>query len=204
MRRTECEARLAGTKAALEEAALLQRSAESAARDQEALLQKLEGQQHQVKTNEAYTALLHEMEQARQAISDAETQILEAMETIETARASAGGAQSEVDAMLARIAEEETEIDAREVELDAQIATLESQRNQVCADLEASLLARYDKVASRRRPAIAIVAKEICMGCRVGIPPQVSIELMRGEKLFACGNCQRILIRDDQLGSEAG
>jgi predicted nucleic acid-binding Zn-ribbon protein len=54
--------------------------------DQEALLKRLEGQQFQVKSNDAYTALLHEMEHAKQAISDCETRILESMDAIETSR----------------------------------------------------------------------------------------------------------------------
>ena len=64
-----------------------QRRHEAAVADREALVKKLEGQQHQIKTNEAYKVLLHEIDQARAAISDAETKILEAMEGIEAARA---------------------------------------------------------------------------------------------------------------------
>jgi len=59
-----------------------QRRHEAAVADREALVKKLEGQQHQIKTNEAYKVLLHEIDQARAAISDAETKILEAMEQI--------------------------------------------------------------------------------------------------------------------------
>ena len=52
---------------------------------------------------------------------------------------------------------------------------------------------------ARRRPAVAIVSNETCLGCRVGIPPQLYIEILKGEKIVACGTCQRILIDEVQL-----
>jgi len=67
------EARLAVARERVSEAEQDQRRCEGQAQDKEALLAKLESQQHQVKTNVAYTALLSEIDQAREAISEAET-----------------------------------------------------------------------------------------------------------------------------------
>ena len=86
--REAAQQRVVAAKEALQEAESEQRHAESALQDQEALIQRLEGQQFQVKSNEAYTALLREMEHAREAISDSETRLLEAMDAIEAGRAS--------------------------------------------------------------------------------------------------------------------
>ena len=66
------EARVAAARDELTKAEAVQRKSEAAVQDQEALLKKLQGQQFQVKTNDAYTALLHEMERAQLAISEAE------------------------------------------------------------------------------------------------------------------------------------
>ena len=101
--RAESEARVATLRDALSEAEQGQRRAESDLQDQEALLQKLEGQQSQVKTNEAYTALLHEMDQAREAISEAETRILEAMERIEAAASDLETSEKEGRALTRRL-----------------------------------------------------------------------------------------------------
>ena len=81
------ETRLVDAREELTQAEAAQRKSEAAAQDQEALLKKLQGQQFQVKTNDAYTALLHEMERAQAAISEAETHVLEAMEASSMARA---------------------------------------------------------------------------------------------------------------------
>jgi hypothetical protein len=197
--REAAQARLEAARAALVDAEQAQRRAESQAQDHEALLRKLEGQQHQIKTNTAYTALLGEMEQARRAISDAETHVLEAMEVIEASRSTLAEAGDQVRGVLERIAAEERRIEERGVRLAADIASLQAQRAQRASGIERTLLARYDRIASRRRPAVAIVSGEICLGCRVGIPPQSHIEILKGEEIVTCGTCTRILILEDQL-----
>jgi hypothetical protein len=44
------------------------------------------------------------------------------------------------------------------------------------------------------------VREELCLGCRVDIPPQLKIELLRGQRLITCSNCQRILVREGGPG----
>jgi len=38
------------------------------------------------------------------------------------------------------------------------------------------------------------ITGEICVGCRVDIPPQTYIELRRRERIVTCGRCNRILV----------
>jgi uncharacterized protein len=201
--RARLEARRDAAKAAVEAADLLQRHSESDARDKEALLAKLEGQQHQIKSNEAYTALLHEMAQAREAISEAETRILEAMDAIEQRRSEAAALEQELLAVNGRLSQQERLLDERERTLEEEIAELRKRREDATRHLDAELLDRYERIAGRRSPAIAIVSREICLGCRVDIPPQRYIEILRGEELITCGHCQRILIHEDQLRQAA-
>jgi predicted nucleic acid-binding Zn-ribbon protein len=180
--------------AALVAAEQEQRRHEAAVADREALVAKLEGQQHQVKTNEAYKVLLHEIDQARAAISDAETKILEAMEGIEAARAGLERARSAAKGLEERAAQQERGFAEREQTLDATLGTMRRERAGLVGDVAAPFLQRYDRVAARRRPAVAIAMKGSCMGCHVTVPPQTILELRRGEGLHTCGNCQRILV----------
>ena len=39
-----------------------------------------------------------------------------------------------------------------------------------------------------------VVGEEgICSGCHIAIPPQVFIDLQRGDKIMSCPNCQRLM-----------
>jgi predicted nucleic acid-binding Zn-ribbon protein len=199
--RSAADARVEAAREELTRAELDQRKSEVAAQDQEALLRKLQGQQFQVKTNDAYTALLHEMERAQAAISEAETHVLEAMEVIEAARARQRAVESERRGVVAHVEAEERFCDEREKELAQQIAKLREERDAAATRIEKPLLARYEKIATRRRPAITMVIAQICQGCRVGIPPQLVIEIQRGAEPIACPMCARLLVLEDSLRS---
>jgi uncharacterized protein len=192
--RARTAAAVEAAEAALGEAEREQRRQEVVVADREAQVAKLEGQQHQIKTNVAYTALLHEIEQARGAISEAETRVLEAMEVIESTRAELERARALAKATEARVAEQGRALDEREKSLDQTLDALRRERTGLADGLDAALLERYAKIASRRRPAVAAAQRGTCMGCRVDLPPQLLLELRRGERLQTCGNCHRILV----------
>jgi predicted nucleic acid-binding Zn-ribbon protein len=201
--RADWEAKVAEAGEALRDAEGRQRQAEADLADQQALVQRLEGQQFQVKTNDAYTALLREIDHAKQAISDCETKILESMETIEEATARLAEAESEAAESGARIDAEEKALDVHEKDVLEKLESVRSRREGMATGVESGLLAQYTRIARRRSPAIAIVAGEMCTGCRVNIPPQSYIEILKGETIITCGNCHRILIQDPNRGESA-
>lgn len=199
--RTAAEERVATAREGLQTAEGDQRRAEGELRDQEAVLQKLEGQQHQVKSNVAFTALLQEMEQAREGISGCETRILEAMEAIESAKEALAVAEREAAETLARLDGELREIDEREKELGVEISRVREARAGVIPHIDDKILTMYEKVAVKRWPAAVLVTNERCAGCRIDIPPQSYIEVLRGERLVTCGQCNRILLPGEKLGA---
>ena len=121
------------------------------------------------------------------------------MDAIEAARARIAEAEQERRSTSAELDAELKALDERDEQLKQELARVRSAREELTRDLDAQLLSRYDRVASRRRPAVAVVSGELCLGCRVGIPPQQYIELLRGESLVACGSCTRILIHERWL-----
>ena len=152
-----------------------------------------------MKSNEAYTALLHEMEVARQAISGCETGILEGMEAVENARETVVAEESKAAAERKRVDVTEKTLDEREGHLSVEIARLSETREQVCSGLEAALLDRYQKILARRQPALALVTGEMCSGCRVGIPAQDFIEVLKSEAIITCMSCGRILLHAEKM-----
>jgi hypothetical protein len=83
---------------------------------------------------------------------------------------------------------------ARESELGARIGELRARRPGVRGGVERDLAELYERIATRRRPAVALVTREICTGCRVDIPPQTYVDLLAGSRVVTCGRCQRILV----------
>ena len=141
---------------------------------------RLESQQFQVKTNDAYTALLHEIERAQRAISDCETRLLEGMDAIESARAAMASAESAGRESVKRLEAEGQALDAREKQLGEDLARLRAARERVVAASDAKLIEQYERIATRRRPVVVRIRGTLCLGCRVDIPPQLRIEIQRG------------------------
>jgi len=199
--RSACDQQLAAAKQTLEDAEGGLRQAEASLQDQEALLQKLESQQFQVKSNDAYTALLREMDHARELISGHETEILEHMDAIERARGQLAEVEKQVVETRSRLEAERSAFDARDAECTSEIERLQTLRSEVGPGVGRELLAHYERIAKRRRPAVILVKEERCEGCRVGIPPQSFIEIIRMEAIVTCGNCARILVHAEKLES---
>lgn len=201
--REEAEQAAGDAREALETAELARREREGRLADQETLLARLEGQSAVVRSNTAYTALLHEIDAAKQGISDLETGILEAMEAIDSARQALAQADQDSSATSARVGEEELRLDALADDLAKDQERLQNARKEVVASIDPALVAQYDRIATRRRPAVAIVTKELCSGCRVQIPPQSAINLIRAETVIQCERCHRILVHERMLAGES-
>ncbi|HJO23878.1 MAG: C4-type zinc ribbon domain-containing protein [Myxococcota bacterium] len=191
--RESAEVRVTDAGEAVRAAEMQQRTAESELEDKEALLGKLEAQQFQIKSNDAYTVLLREMEEARTAISVAETNILEAMERIETATGEQDRAERDAKLLFARASTTESELDAREKEIGEQLSQQHGTREELCGCVPSEMLAQYQRIASSRRPAVAEVRDGTCQGCRTKIPAQLHVEMLRMERLIPCTHCHRIL-----------
>ncbi len=198
-RRSEAEAELGRAAEALTAAELGMRQAETALQDNEAELVRLENQQFQVKSNDVYSALLREIEAAKNTISEAETGILESMDAIEAAAAARSTAEGVSKEASAALDTEIASIDDREKELREKIEQHGAGRLELVPKVAPELLKHYERISKRRSPAVVLVSIELCGGCRVGIPAQDFIEIQRGERVVTCGNCKRILLHQAKV-----
>jgi hypothetical protein len=148
-----------------------------------------------VKKNEEYTALLHEIEAAKQKRSDLETEILLRLEEEEKAhgeRPALGRALKQAEEEAAARARA---IDAEEMAERARVAALEARREAQLAHLPAPTRSRYERVhASREGRAVVPIAKGACGGCFRAQPPQILQEARRRDRMLSCDGCGRIIV----------
>lgn len=194
--RAESEAREAAAREALQTAEHDHRQAEAALQDAEALVTRLEGQQNQVKTNEAYTTLLREIDGAKAAISRHETRILELMDETESCSGALLRTEAEEREERTALDQELVSLDEREKVLAKEIARLREARLQAEKPVDPAWLTHYERILRRRQPAVAVTAQELCLSCRVRVPPQRFMETLAGESLVTCEGCHRILIHE--------
>lgn len=199
---TVIEQKLAGTKAALEKAKTAVKADEAAKKKYETAITDLRGkiskyrdQSLDVKTNEQYKALMHEIQFAEQEIGANEDKILELMVNAEAREKEVKAAEAELKAETAEIENEKAaarEVTARD---EKELAEWTAKRESARAAVDPDLIRHYDRVLKFRGSGIAEVRDHKCSGCSVMLRPQIYQEV-RGGKLIYCDSCQRILYYD--------
>jgi uncharacterized protein len=193
------EQKLAGTKAHLEKVRAAAKSDESNRKKFEATIKDLQGkiskyrdQSLDVKTNEQYKALLHEIQFAEEEIRLNEDLILEVMVNVEAREKEVKAAEAELKAETAEIEKEKE--DARKVTAEDQkkLAEWNAKRDALRQEISEDLLRHYERVAKFRGSGLAEVRGQKCMGCQVMLRPQTYNEVTLGEKVMVCESCQRI------------
>lgn len=149
---------------------------------------------NQVKTNEAYRALLSEIEKAKAQVGDLETAILMLMEELDQAGRDEKAAALRFKESEARTREEIQTLQARRAREQAQAETERAKRQGLAEGIPREALAQYEYVHKRwQGAAMAPVKGNMCGVCRITLTPQSLIEVARGGRLVVCESCQRIL-----------
>lgn len=194
------EQKLAGTKAQLEKAQSAIKADETARRKYETAITDLRGkiskyrdQSLEVKTNEQYKALLHEIQFSEKEIAANEDKILELMVTADAREKEVRAAQAELKAETAEIEKEKEEARERTAEDQKQLADWTTKRNQIRTGVNEDLLRHYERVSKFRGTGIAEVHDHKCMGCQVRLRPQTYNDVRSGGKVVYCDSCQRVL-----------
>ncbi len=194
------ERKLASTKLELEKAQAAVKADEAARRKHDTAISDLRGkiskyrdQSLDVKTNEQYKALLHEIQFAEKEIAATEDKILELMVNADARDKQVKAAQAELKAEAAEIEEEKEEAHKRTAEDEQQLTEWRAKRDQMRASVGEDLLRHYERVSKFRGSGISEVRDHKCMACQVMLRPQTYNEVRTGQQTVVCDSCQRVL-----------
>jgi uncharacterized protein len=197
----QIEAKLAGSKAAVEKAHIAikaddtaRRKHESDIKDQQEKISKYRDQSLKVKTNQEYKALLNEIEHAEGEIRKLEDKILEIMVAADARKEGLKLAEGALKADTAQNEKEKAHAREQTAEDEKQLAELTTQRDQLRLGINDDTLVHYDRLLKSRGSALAAVhGDQMCSACRVLLRPQVHQDVMKGDEILICDSCKRIL-----------
>src|SRR5437879_9175666 len=151
------EQKLAGTKTVLERAKASIKTDEAARRKYETAIQDLQqkvskyrDQSLDVKTNDQYKALLHEIQFAEKEIAGNEDKILELMVNAETREKEVKAAEAELKEETADIEKEKKIAHDRTAEDEKELAEWNAKREAARAAIDPDLLRHYERVSKFR------------------------------------------------------
>lgn len=169
-------------------------------------VRKYKGQAFQVKTNEAYKALQHEVEMAEAEIAKSEDRLLEQMVSGEQYDRQVKAAEKNFKQVEEQIGGERKQIETEKAKAEKDLAQLEAERAKVVQTIPEDLLDHYQRIAKKHGGiAVAEVRGEACSACGARIRPQVFQILRRSDNsdLYHCELCTRILYYVEPPATEA-
>jgi predicted nucleic acid-binding Zn-ribbon protein len=147
-----------------------------------------------VKTNQEYTALLHEIAGAKQEKDAIEEKILVLMETADLL---AGELKADERALAEKKKHGDVAkaaLTGERAQLDAELARLAHERAGEARGVDAPALARYELLLKQRRGlAVARMIGEMCGACQMRLRPHFAQIIRRNDEIVPCESCHRIL-----------
>ena len=157
--------------------------------------QKLEARLYEVKTNKEYSAVLLEIEEAKQEKAKTEEDILGLMEMQERLAVDIKDAEQRFKTREEQARQDEAAVRKKLATVEQELGIVRAQRASRAKELPVGVLASYDRILKARGgvAVAAVSAAGVCGGCRVGIRPQALQELRGATGLMVCESCGRYL-----------
>ena len=166
---------------------------------------RVRSQQNSVTNPAQADAIEHELAFAKGEIERLENDELSSLERTDAHETSLAAARARVENHAATLDTTRLSVSRRQAEFDQELVGLGKEREslrQTLDDLDATILARFDRLVASRGTAIARAENQQCNGCRMGVRPQTWNQLREGQ-LLNCDSCGRLLYWDPAIAAPA-
>lgn len=157
-------------------------------------LKKHQSELFSIKTNEAYTALLKEIEEGKKLKNDIEDTVLAVMEQEDALLTEEKIKKEELAKKKEEVTKQQKELEDKLQRLKQNLQEVQTEQKQKIANIKSEIFKRYQRIREKKDGvAVVPIADRFCGGCSIALPPQVINDVLKGEDLVACRNCLRIL-----------
>jgi len=147
-----------------------------------------------VKTNKEYQLILREVDDNKKRKDALETEFLEFMDERDKIESIVSESGKEYLLLEEQISSEQAEIEKKSSNDKESLEEYLNQQKDIGKTLAPALMEKFRKISKMNQGlAVTRVKNEVCLGCFMNIPPQLYIEVQRGNSLISCPQCSRIL-----------
>jgi len=149
---------------------------------------------NEVKSNKEYHAILKEIEELKELIFQKEEVVIKHMEEIEIQEKECANNGVRWEQSQKEYKNKERKFLERMKELDSEVQSLNDRRTELSQKVDQDLLRTYNGLRMHLKGRVLVpVIDFVCQGCHLGIPPQQYNDLIKGDSLQSCPNCNRII-----------
>ncbi len=163
----------------------------------EKMLAEFKNKLLEMKTNEAYRAMLGQIGFAEKKIGDLDIQIIEKMYEEEQGEKDLEEAMKIWERNTKRAGKRQEILDGQFEVLKENMEELMTEREEIASGIGKRLLDKYEQLRAAGRGLVVVgLQKGACGGCLTNIPPQTAVEISQGET-FICPICGRFVVWKD-------
>lgn len=157
-----------------------------------------------VSSTKEYNAVDKEIDALQKSGEQTEEELLRLAEVIENTESAIAQKELMTNELNSSIEQEAQNTEAELAVLEEKLNAFKARTEEARGEVSKRVLYKYDFIRNRRPgKAICAARNEACMGCHMALPPQLYIQVQRGETLETCPSCQRILyFWEDALDDE--
>ncbi len=159
-------------------------------------VRKLRQQQMEVKSNKEFTAIDVEIKQAEAGTRGVEDQELAAMEAAEELRRSVAENKEALKSAQGEVQAEVRGLEKRAEELRSELEGLTARRATLVPSVSPEWMTAYQRIASRREPALVPIVDATCGGCHMKLAPDKYHSSRKAVSVTTCDWCFRLLYSD--------
>ena len=148
----------------------------------------------QVKTNKEYQAVKREIDDAGKRKEELENNLLRYLSEKEEKGQELEEKRKDYEQLIEKTKAEKEDIEKR-FEADRELLQEYRKKSREMGEkIDPEIFDTFKKISRLNRGlAVAPVRNQACMGCFLNIPPQLFIEVQRGNSLIMCPQCNRFL-----------
>jgi predicted nucleic acid-binding Zn-ribbon protein len=195
---TEAQIKFESATSDLEDGKIRQKKLELEISTKEADLQKYQQQMMSIKTNKEYDALVSEIDNIKGTISNFETELLETIDLISSVEKNISEYEEKYNQIKDNNAKQLEILQQKIDSIGDKVSAKDAERNALSSSIPRPLRSIYDRVRrGKGGSAVVAVKKRACGACYKGQTPKKIQDIRKGDRIFTCDNCGRLLYWDD-------
>jgi len=168
-------------------------------------IKKSQREVNEVKSNDAFKALMIQIENLKKDKDNLETQELEIMEEIDALNSQEKTIQSEYKKKEEEKENKIKEIQEKAEKIKKELEELKNKRKDILPKIDPQILSRYENIRIRKN-GIAFVSVKIdkenyfCGGCNMKLTPEQRVGVHKKNNIVTCENCGRMMYLKNNEG----
>jgi uncharacterized protein len=197
-------------KKSLQSAKVRQKELENELATKESEIEKHQVELNAVKSNDAFKALLSEIETLKSQVDDMETKILSGIDDINAEQVKEKELLEKTKVLENEIQQKISKVKEEEASLKNNLTELQADRERLVKEVSPEFIAKYEYLRKQRQGLAICQTSEkqhgelTCSGCNMKLMPNISVELKKSNSFVTCDNCQRILYGSDLVKEISG